>query len=276
MTTIRIAAIQAASRAASFAEKWQGADVAHALALLDRAAAQGATLACFPELYPLVGEAELCAKARALGIYVIAGLADGQPGRWQNTSVIISPQGRIVGRQTKNHPTAGEVDNGVVAGDTFQVFETELGRFGIVICADFAFFTDGVEACRKGNADIIFNPAVWFALAEAYPHTVAGRHLEYSVPVIGVNVARPEKSRSDSTFPPAGGFSTVCVPPPVTNMDELWAWFRTRPEGIDSTRGFVHTLGAGEDVIVVDVDIDAVRRFPGYFSSRVTERSQAA
>lgn len=272
---MKVAAIQAGSRAVSFADKWQGADVPHALQLLDQAAVQGADVACFPELYPLVGVKELGAKARELGIHVIAGLADGRPDRWYNTSVIISPAGEIVGRQTKNYPTAGEIDNGVVAGEGFDVFETELGRFGIVICADFAFFNDGVEKCRAGNADIIFNPAVWFALAEAYPHTVAGRHLEYSVPIVGVNLARPEMSRKDAKFPPAGGFTTVCVPPPITNMDELWEWFRNKPGGIDSTSGFIHTLGRGEDMIVVEIDIDAVRKFPGYFSTRVAERTRA-
>lgn len=276
MAALKIAAVQAKSLATSFEHKWQGADVAHALELLDEAAAKGADLVCFPELYPLVGGAELRAAAQKHGIYLIAGLADGTPKRWFNTSVIISPKGEIVGRQTKNYPTAGEVDNGVVPGDRFEVFETEIGRFGIVICADFAFFSDGVEKSRQDKADIIFNPAVWFALAEGYPHTVAGRHLEYSVPIVGVNVARPDNMRNDASFPPAGGFSTVCVPPPVANMDELWQWFRTKPDGIDTVSDFIHTAGRDEEIILVDIDIEAVRKFPGYFSSRVTERSQAS
>src|SRR5262249_32717051 len=141
---------------------------------------------------------------------------------------------------------------------------------------DFAFFNDGVEACKAQKADVIFNPAVWFALAGAYPHTVVGRHMEYSVPVVGVNLARPSAQRADAKFPPAGGFSTGCEPPPITHLDELCDWFRTKPGGIDSPDGFVHTMGAGEDIHVVDVDIDAVRRFPGYFSTRNSDRGQVA
>ncbi|MGN6469759.1 MAG: carbon-nitrogen hydrolase family protein [Rhizobiaceae bacterium] len=276
MRKIKVAAIQAMSLASDFSEKWQGADVEHALELLDQAAAKGADLACFPELYPLVGKEALCAKAKQHGMHVIAGLADGKPERWYNTSVIISPAGEIVGRQTKNYPTAGEIDNGVVPGDTFEVFETDIGRFGIVICADFAFFNDGVGKSRTDNADIIFNPAVWFALAEAYPHVVAGRHLEYSAPIFGVNLARPTKKRNDTRFPPAGGHSTVCIPPAVTNLDELWNWFCTKPGGIDGTADFIQSMGPGEEMMVVEVDIDAVRRFPGYFSTRVSERGKAA
>jgi predicted amidohydrolase len=276
VATLKVAAIQAESYAMNWQDKWQGADVAHALDLLDRAAAKGAGLACFPELYPLVGEERLCAKAKELGIYVVAGLADGIPGRWYNTSTIISSDGCLVGRQTKNYPTALEIDRGVLPGTTFEVFSTEIGRLGIVICADFAFFSDGAEASRTQNADIIFNPAVWFALAEAYPHTVVGRHMEYSIPVVGVNLARSSEARADSQFPPAGGFSTVCVPPQIANLDELWDWFRTKPGGIDSTEGFVHTLGASEGILMVDIDVEAVRSFPGYFSTRKQERAQVA
>jgi predicted amidohydrolase len=273
---VKVAAIQAESRAPSWQDKWDGADVAHALALLDEAAAKGATLACFPELYPLVGEERLRAKAAEHRMHIVAGLADGPPARWHNTSTIISPDGRIIGRQTKNYPTAIELDRGVVPGERFDVFATEVGRLGIVICADFAFFHDGIEALKAQKADIILNPAVWFALSGAYPHTVVGRHMEYSVPVIGVNLARPSRQRNDGQFPPAGGCSTVCVPPPITDLDELWNWFRTKPGGIDATDGFIHVMGAGEEMLVVDIDIDAVRAFPGYFSTRKPERGQAA
>ncbi|MEO1190901.1 MAG: carbon-nitrogen hydrolase family protein [Pseudomonadota bacterium] len=271
MTKVTVTAIQAASRAASWEEKWEGADLPHALALLDAAAAQGATLACFPELYPLVGEAEIAARAKQHGMTVVAGLADGSRERWYNTSSIISPEGQVIGRQTKNYPTAIEIERGVVPGERFQVFDTPVGRLGIVICADFAFFNDGAAACREGGADMILNPAVWFALAEAFPHTVIGRHMEYSLPVIGVNLARPDEASRDARFPPAGGYTTLCIPPPVTDLDQLWGWFNSKPGGIDSTEGFVQTLGPQEGLLTVEVDLEAVRRFPGYFSTRTPE-----
>ncbi|MEQ8654834.1 MAG: carbon-nitrogen hydrolase family protein [Kiloniellales bacterium] len=268
MTALKVAAIQAVSLAENWQAKWDGADVPHALALLRSAAEQGAKLACLPELYPLVGEAELCREAKALGLYVIAGLAEGSQGSWHNTSSLISPKGQVIGRQTKNYPTAGEEDNGVVPGARFQVFDTPLGRLGIVICADFAFFDDGVKACKKAGADILFNPAVWFALSEVYPATVIGRHMEYSIPIVGVNLGRNDVTQRDSPFPPAGGFSTVCIPPPITDMDQLWDWFCNKPGGIDSGEGFIQTMGRGEEMLVVEIDIEAVRRFPGYFSTR--------
>jgi hypothetical protein len=89
-----------------------------------------------------------------------------------------------------------------------------------------------------------------------------------------VNLARRDEARQDSMFPPAGGYSTVCVPPPVTDLDGLWNWFRTKPGGIDGTEGYIHTLGAGEDILLVDIDVEAVRRFPGYFSTRKSTRTK--
>ena len=46
--------------------------------------------------------------------------------------------------------------------------------------------------------------------------------------------------------------------------------------GIDSTEGFVHIMDSAEDILVVEIDIDAVRNFPGYFSTRESTRVAAA
>jgi predicted amidohydrolase len=163
------------------------------------------------------------------------------------------------------------MDGGVVGGRGYRVVETEIGRFGLVICADFAFFSEGAEALIQQGADVIFNPSWWFALGEAYPGTVIGRHLQYGRPVIGVDVAacslqlRDAEGQLIERFPRAGGYSTVCVPPPVTSLPELAEWFRTKPGGINSGQGFIQTLGEEEGILYADVDIGAVRRFPGYF-----------
>jgi hypothetical protein len=66
-------------------------------------------------------------------------------------------------------------------------------------------------------------------------------------------------------FPRAGGYSTVCVPPPITSLAELAEWFRTKPGGTNSAQGFIQSLGEEEGILYADVDVAAVRRFPGYF-----------
>src|SRR4029453_7761288 len=142
--------------------------------LLEAAARGGAGCVCFPELYPRVGEPEIRAAARRLGVFVVAGLIEGTRERWYNTATLIGADGRILARQPKCFPTQNEIDNGVVAGKGYHVVETDIGRLGSVICADFAFFSDGAEALVEQRVDIIFNPSWWFALGEAYPGTVIG------------------------------------------------------------------------------------------------------
>ncbi|HME97907.1 MAG TPA: carbon-nitrogen hydrolase family protein [Methylomirabilota bacterium] len=269
--SVRIAAVQARPVSDLFDDMWNGGDVARAVELLEAAARGGAGCVCFPELYPRVGAAEVCAAARRLGVFVVAGLIEGTRERWHNTATLIGPDGRILARQPKCFPTQNEIDNGVVAGQGYQVVETDIGRLGSVICADFAFFSDGAEALVEQRADIIFNPSWWFALGEAYPGTVIGRHMQYGKPVIGVDIAacalrlRGADGRPVERFPRAGGYSTVCVTPPIASLDELAAWFRTKPGGTNSAHGFVQTLGEDEGILYADVDIDAARRFPGYF-----------
>jgi predicted amidohydrolase len=269
--SVRIAAIQAKPASELFDDMWNGGDVARAVALAETAAREGAVCVSFPELYPRVGEAELCEAARRLGIFVVAGLIEGTRARWHNTATLIGPDGRIIGRQPKCFPTQGEIDNGAVTGQGYRVFETEIGRLGIVICADFAFFCDGVEALVTQGVDIIFNPSWWFALGEAYPATVIGRHFQYGKPVIGVDIAacslllKDADGRLVERFPRAGGYSTVCVPPPIASLAELAEWFRTKPGGTNAAAGFIQSLGEEEGILYAEVDVAAVRRFPGYF-----------
>jgi predicted amidohydrolase len=268
---VRIAAIQARPVSDDLDDFWAAGDVARAVALLETAARGGATCACFPELYPRVGEAELRAAARRLGVFVVAGLIEGTRERWYNTATLIGPDGRILGRQPKCFPTQGEIDRGAVPGEGYRVIETDIGRLGSVICADLAFVADGMEALVAQDVDIVFNPSWWFALGEAYPATVIGRHLHYGKPIVGVDIAACALRLRDAAgcpverFPRAGGFSTVCVPPAVASLVELAAWFRTKPGGSNVTEGFVQTLGEDEGILFADVDLEAARRFPGYF-----------
>lgn len=277
--SVRIAAVQARPVSDLFDDMWNGGDVPRAVELLEAAARGGAGCVCFPELYPRVGEAEMCAAARRLGVYVVAGLIEGTRQRWHNTATLIDPDGRILARQPKCFPTQNEIDNGVVAGKAYHVVETDIGRLGSLICADFAFFSEGAEALVQQRVDIVFNPSWWFALGEAYPGTVIGRHMQYGRPVIGVDIAacalrlHGPDGRPVERFPRAGGYSTVCVTPPIASLGELAEWFRTKPGGTNSARGFIQTLGEDEGILYADVDVDAVRRFPGYFYRALDARS---
>src|SRR5439155_24425585 len=96
-------------------------------------------------------------------------------------------------------------------------------------------------------------------------------HMLYGKPVVGVDIAacslrfHDAQGRLIERFPRAGGYSTVCIPPPIATLAELAEWFRVKPGGTNSAQGFIQTLGEEEGILYADVDLEAVRRFPGYF-----------
>jgi predicted amidohydrolase len=270
---LKIGIVQPRPVSRSFAEFQAGGDIRHACDLLTRL--PEADLVCFPEYYPCTGEAELARQARELGIGIIAGLIERTPKGVYNTVTVFDSSGAILGRQRKHHLTRTEVErDGIVPGRSYRIFELGGARIGIVICADFPFFTDW-QVLIRNKADIILNPSRWFALAEAFPATIISRHLQFGVPIIGLNWARfsfPEWRSTKNGFPPAGGQSTITHPPAVANLNELAEWFRTKPSGIDSIKEFVTVLGKKEQTALVTIDLDAVRRFSGYYFS---ERQRA-
>jgi N-carbamoylputrescine amidase len=81
-------------------------------------------------------------------------------GHLRNTAVVIDRAGGIAGCYDKVHPTRGEMDpRGVVAGDTWPVFDLHFGKVGVMICHDNSF----VEAARclaLNGAEVICWPHV--------------------------------------------------------------------------------------------------------------------
>ena len=131
----------------------KGKNLETACAWIDEAAAKGAKLICFPEVMNLIGKnigegggreeipgyttERLCAKAKEHGVYIHGGsITQALPGekRSANTSVLISPEGKIV------------------------TVETELGVFGMSICYDVRF-PEIYRLMALRGAQVIFVPA---------------------------------------------------------------------------------------------------------------------
>lgn len=265
--TLKIGIVQPYPVSRSHEELRNGGDVVHALEILETFEHR-ADVVCFPELYPCAGEQQLSHKAKELGIYVIAGLIEKTQKGCYNTATIFDRHGGIIGRQRKKYPTLTEVERyGILTGRDYQIFTIEDARLGLVICADLPFFRDW-EILLAQQADIIINLSRWFALSDAYPATIISRHMEFGIPVIGLNWAKfsfPQWEQAPNGFPPAGGCSTITVPPSVVNLNELAEWFRAKGGGIDSSEDFATVLGEKEETFIVTIDIAAVRKFPGYF-----------
>ncbi|HEY1702870.1 MAG TPA: carbon-nitrogen hydrolase family protein [Trebonia sp.] len=103
---------------------------------------------------------ELTGAARELGVHVIFGLTEraAQPGVVYNTTVLAGPEG-LIGTYRKVHVAIGEQ---VIwaRGRDWPVYDTPIGRIGMLICYDQAW----PESCREltlRGADILVMSTAW-------------------------------------------------------------------------------------------------------------------
>ena len=91
------------------------------------------------------------------GSYVVAGLAERDGDRIYNSAVLTGPTG-FVGLYRKTH-LYSEEKLWFSPGDTgFRVWDTPLGRIGIMICFDW-FFPESARTLALKGAEIIAHPA---------------------------------------------------------------------------------------------------------------------
>ena len=114
------------------------------------------------------------AAAKKHGIHIVAGLALSIGGKPYNTAVLFDDEGKIVGIHKKVHLPAGE-ELHFSHGDKLEVFETKLGRIGMLVCWDMQF----PEAARElalSDVDLIACPTYgWenvYGLSRAYENSV--------------------------------------------------------------------------------------------------------
>lgn len=143
--------------------------------LIDEAASWGATLACLteyvitgyprPELAePIPGPAieRLGARCRRHGMHLVAGsIMEKEGDKFYNTVALLGTDGQVIGKYRKinvlDWPPKREISRGVAEGEDIPIFETSLGRIGILTGADL----DPAEPCRilalKG-CDVLLAP----------------------------------------------------------------------------------------------------------------------
>ncbi len=151
--------------------------------LLREAAAQGAQVACTQEGCLegyVVQQPGLCAEEYArlaepipqgprftevqewckeLGLSLILGLAENAGQAVYNSAALIDGQGQLVGVYRKVHDLGRESLNR--QGDALPVFETEHGRFGVLICSD-RHFPEAARVLALQGAQVVFVPAWGF------------------------------------------------------------------------------------------------------------------
>ena len=164
-------------------------NLAAAERLARRAAATGAALVAFPENFTYIRiqgtkslhadglEDEMVGRlrdlSRELGIYLLAGSIPEKIPRSErvhNTSILISPQGKLLAVYRKMHlfdvqmrgRAVFEESRVVAPGDEPVVVDTPLGKLGLSVCYDLRF----PELYRRlvlAGAEVIFVPSAFTA-----------------------------------------------------------------------------------------------------------------
>jgi len=128
--------------------------------------------------------------AKRLGVHVVFPLYELQSGVLYNSAVLIGPGGDPVGVYRKTHPFPTE-QVWTTAGTQASVFETSLGKIGMVICYDGDF----PELCRaealKG-AEIILRPSALLREFDIWSLTNRARAYDNHVWFVAVNSVGPD------------------------------------------------------------------------------------
>jgi 5-aminopentanamidase len=134
--------------------------------------------------------------SRDQNMYVVAGLAERDGERLYNSAIITGPEG-FVGVYRKTH-LFFEEKLWFEPGDTgFQVFNTPIGRIGIMICFDW-FFPESMRTLTMLGAEIVCHPAN--LVLPWCPSAMPIRCLENRVFAVTANRTGAESRRNDEAF----------------------------------------------------------------------------
>ena len=94
-----------------------------------------------------------CAR---LGVHAITGLLERDGDTLYNAAILVGPDG-LIGSYRKTHLPFLGVDRFVTPGDELKVFDTALGRIGLIICYDLRF-PEVTRTLALQGADLVALP----------------------------------------------------------------------------------------------------------------------
>jgi predicted amidohydrolase len=264
-------------RIAGIVLKWIRADkeanLRRAEAMIREAAAGGAQIVCTTECfldgyaiadksipldkYRALGEPipdgpcykRLAALARELKILLVAGMLEADGEARCNTAVLISPDGRLLGKYRKQHLEHELVRNR--PGTESPVFDTPYGRIGVLICADRRL-PEIAGKLKKQGADFLLCPSGGMFGPKSNDPILQARSRETHLPIVFVHPAEflvtgPDGSILDRTIL---GNSLLIAPADMRTLkDQNRVFYFDLHQAFDKAAG--HTLDDG--AVVRDV-----------------------
>ena len=154
------------------------------------------------ELWELVDEApgritqDIQAAAKQLDVYVVwpSYRRGPEPGMVYNSAILIDRQGEICGIYDKTHPAPWERRGGggwVQVGDRADVYQTDLGSIGMIICYDGDFPELSRLLAVKG-AEIIVRASALQRSYDIWYITNCARAYDNHVYVVASNLVGPD------------------------------------------------------------------------------------
>lgn len=119
----------------------------------------GKTLVECAETIPGPSTRAFAAMAKQYGLHLVAGLVERDGPAVHNVAVLINPQGELAGKYRKVCLPRSEIEAGLAPGVDYPVFNTALGRIGMMVCYD-GFFPEVARELSNRGAEIIAWP-VW-------------------------------------------------------------------------------------------------------------------
>lgn len=92
-------------------------------------------------------------------IHIVAGLLERDGHLIYNVAVLLGPDGNLIGKYRKVTLPRSEIEGGITPGNSYPVFQTRIGKIGMMICYD-GFFPEVARELSNQGAEIIAWP-VW-------------------------------------------------------------------------------------------------------------------
>lgn len=93
------------------------------------------------------------------GLHIVFSLLEREKHLVYNTAVLIGPDGKLLGKYRKVCLPHGEVEQGISPGNDYPVFQTKIGKIGMMVCYD-GFFPEVARELANRGAEVIAWP-VW-------------------------------------------------------------------------------------------------------------------